>query len=131
MARCEEIRALDRSLIGIRQPVMREASGRFFNAVMRIVTGLPFHDTQCGFKLFLSRAAKDIFSRQLLDGFGFDVEVLALAQALGYRTVEVPVRWNNAPGSKVGLGSGLEAFLDVLRVRWNLARGRYGKLRGR
>lgn len=120
-------RALDRSLIGVRQSAMREASGRFFNAVMRIVTGLPFHDTQCGFKLFQSGAAKDIFSRQLLDGFGFDVEVLALAQALGYRAVEVPVRWNNAPGSKVGLGGGLSAFGDILRVRLNLRQGKYGR----
>jgi dolichyl-phosphate beta-glucosyltransferase len=72
-------------------------------------------------------AAKNIFRRQRLDGFGFDVEVLALARALGYRAVEVPVRWDNAQGSKVGLGGGLAAFLDVLRVRWNLCRGKYDR----
>jgi glycosyltransferase involved in cell wall biosynthesis len=120
-------RALDPSLIGVHQPAIREASGRFFNWTMRLITGLPFRDTQCGFKLLEAAAAKNIFRRQRLDGFGFDVEVLALARALGYRAVEVPVRWDNAQGSKVGLGGGLAAFLDVLRVRWNLCRGKYDR----
>jgi glycosyltransferase involved in cell wall biosynthesis len=121
-------RALDRSLIGVHQPAIREASGRLFNLLMRAITGLPFRDTQCGFKLFEAGAAKDVFRRQALDGFGFDVEVLALARARGYRVVEVPVRWDNAEGTKVGLGGGVEAFFDLLRVRWNLLRGRYGDL---
>jgi glycosyltransferase involved in cell wall biosynthesis len=121
-------RALDRSLIGVHQPALREVSGRVFNLIMRAITGLPFRDTQCGFKLFEAGAAKDLFGRQMLDGFGFDVEVLALARARGYRIVEVPVRWDNAEGTKVGLGGGLDAFADLLRVRWNLLRGRYGDL---
>ena len=73
-------RALDRSLIGVHQPLFREAMGRFFNLVMRVVTGLPFRDTQCGFKLFEAHAAREIFRRQRLDGFGFDVEVLYIAR---------------------------------------------------
>jgi glycosyltransferase involved in cell wall biosynthesis len=120
-------RAVNRSLIGVRQPLMRETSGRVFNLLVRAVTGLPFLDTQCGFKLFEARAARDIFSRQKLDGFGFDVEVLTIARALGYRAAEVPVRWNDAPGSKVTWAGGLTAFADLLRVRWNLLRGKYGK----
>ena len=76
-------RALDRRLIGVRQSAFRDFSGRFFNLVMRLVTGLPFRDTQCGFKLFEARAAREIFSRQRLDGFGFDVEVLYIARLLG------------------------------------------------
>ena len=119
-------RALDRTLVGVHQSALREASGRSFNLVMRTVMGLPFRDTQCGFKLFESGAAKDVFRRQLLDGFGFDVEVLALAQALGYRAVEVAVRWDNVPGTTVSLAGGMGAFLDLLRIRWNLARGKYG-----
>ena len=66
-------RALDRSLIGVPQPFFRDRVGRFFNLAMRLVTGLPFRDTQCGFKLFDAGAAQAIFSRQLLNGFGFDV----------------------------------------------------------
>ena len=119
-------RALDRSLIGVRQPLYREGMGRLFNLAMRLVTGLPFRDTQCGFKLFDAAAARQIFSRQLLDGFGFDVEVLYIAQRLGYRIIEVPVRWNDAAGTKVSLWRGLNAFADPVRVRWNALSGKYG-----
>lgn len=119
-------RALDRALIGVRQPFLREASGRVFNLFMRAATGLPFHDTQCGFKLFRSCAARKIFALQMLDGFGFDVEVLFIARRLGYRVVEVPVRWNDVAGTKVSLARGLNAFLDPLRVRWNQLMRRYG-----
>jgi dolichyl-phosphate beta-glucosyltransferase len=118
-------RALDRSLIGVRQPLFREYVGRFFNLVIRAITGLPYHDTQCGFKLFETAAAREIFKRQRLDGFGFDVEVLFIARRLGYRTVEVPVRWNDAAGTKVGMWRGMAAFLDPLKVRWNSILGRY------
>lgn len=118
-------RALDRSLIGVHQPAFREMVGRFFNLAMRVITGLPFHDTQCGFKLFQSAAAGEIFKRQLLEGFGFDVEVLYIAQRLGYRTLEVPVRWNDVAGTKVSMTRGLAAFLDPIKVRWNGLRGIY------
>jgi dolichyl-phosphate beta-glucosyltransferase len=118
-------RALDRSLIGVRQPLFREYVGRFFNLVIRAITGLPFHDTQCGFKLFETAAAREIFKRQRLDGFGFDVEVLFIARRLGYRVVEVPVRWNDAAGTKVSMWRGMTAFLDPLKVRWNSIRGCY------
>ena len=111
-------RAIDRSLIGVRQPALREFMGRVFNVGTRLITGLAFQDTQCGFKLFDTEAAYDIFARQLLDGFGFDVEVLFLAQKLRYRLAEVPVRWNDVLGTKVRLWSGLNAFLDPVRVRW-------------
>jgi dolichyl-phosphate beta-glucosyltransferase len=119
-------RALDRSLVGIHQPFFREAAGRCFNILMRVITGLPFRDTQCGFKLFESHAAREIFRRQRLDGFGFDVEVLFIARQLGYRSVEVPVHWNDVPGTTVSLARGAAAFLaDPVRVRWNGIRGRY------
>lgn len=118
-------RALDRSLVGVHQPPFRELMGRIFNLVMRLITGLSFHDTQCGFKLFQTRASHAIFSRQLLDGFGFDVEVLFIAKRLGLRTVEVPVRWNDVAGTKVSLLRGIAAFMDPLKVRWNGLTGKY------
>jgi glycosyltransferase involved in cell wall biosynthesis len=118
-------RAMDRSLVGVHQPAFREAMGRIFNLAMRAITGLPYRDTQCGFKLFEAGAAREIFSRQRLDGFGFDVEVLFIARLLGYAAAEVPVRWNNAAGSTVSLGRGVMAFLDPLKVRWNGWMGRY------
>jgi glycosyltransferase involved in cell wall biosynthesis len=110
-------RALDRSLIARHQPGLRETAGRFFNLVMRLVTGLPFRDTQCGFKLFEARAAREIFRRQRLDGFGFDVEALFIARRLGFRVAEVPVRWSDVEGTKVSMLSGLAAFVDLARVR--------------
>lgn len=118
-------RALDRSLIGTHQPLLREYAGRAFNLVVRVSTGLPFWDTQCGFKLFETRAAREIFRRQQLERFGFDVEVLFIARKLGYTAIEVPVRWNDVAGTKVSTLNGLAAFLDPLRVRVNQLKGRY------
>ena len=120
-------RAIDRSLIGVHQSSFREIMGRAFNMVVRIGAGLPFKDTQCGFKLFSESAARDVFTRQLLEGFGFDVEVLYLARRLGYQVAEVPVRWNHCEGTKVRMFSGADAFLDILRVRKNDWTGKYSK----
>jgi dolichyl-phosphate beta-glucosyltransferase len=110
-------RALDRTLVEVHQSAFRELSGRFFNLVMRVVTGLPFRDTQCGFKLFQAEAARQIFPRQKQDGFSFDVEDLVIAQKLGLRAVEVPVRWANVEGTKVRLSQGIRSFLDLVRIR--------------
>jgi dolichyl-phosphate beta-glucosyltransferase len=120
-------RAVDRSLVGVHQPLFREVMGRIFNFTMRAVTGLPFQDTQCGFKLFETKAAREIFGRQQLDGFGFDVEVLFIAKSLGVPVLEVPVRWNDVAGTKVSLMRGVAAYLDPLKVRWYGITGRYKK----
>ena len=119
-------RALDRSLIAVHQSWLRENAGRVFNLLMRLITGLPFHDTQCGFKLFAHRAAQEVFRRQRLERFGFDPEVLYLARKLGFKAVEVPVRWSHAEGTKVSmLRDSLNMFLDLARIRWNHLRGLY------
>lgn len=118
-------RALDRSLIAVHQPAFREYAGRFFNLVMRGVTALPYWDTQCGFKLFTRDAAQQVFRRQKLDGFGFDVEALVIAQLLGIKAVEVPVRWSDVEGTKVSMRHGLNGFADLARVRWNQIKGLY------
>jgi glycosyltransferase involved in cell wall biosynthesis len=118
-------RALDRKLVKVHQPMMREFSGRAFNVVMRAVTGLPFRDTQCGFKLFRQDAAKNIFSRQKEEGFSFDVEDLVIARELGLRSLEVPVEWSNVEGTKVSLSQGMKSFADLVRIRSRAARGEY------
>ena len=119
-------RALDRSLIGVHQSRFRENAGRIFNLFVRLIAGLPFQDTQCGFKLFERRAAREIFRRQRIDRFGFDAEVLYLARKLGFRAVEVPVRWSHSEGTKVSmLRDSLNMFLDLARIRWNDLRGLY------
>jgi len=98
---------------------------RLFNMAVRIGAGLPFHDTQCGFKIFSRQAAQEIFRRQRLDRFGFDVEILYLAKKLGFQIAETPVRWNDVEGTKVGIFNGADAFIDIARVRWNDLLGRY------
>ena len=110
-------RAVDRSLVEVHQPALRELSGRCFNLVMRAVTGLPFRDTQCGFKLYRADAARQVFSRQQQEGFSFDVEDLLIAKKLGVRAVEVPVRWANVEGTKVRLSQGIKSFLDLVKIR--------------
>ncbi|MEZ5400741.1 MAG: glycosyltransferase family 2 protein [Bryobacteraceae bacterium] len=119
-------RALNRKLIGVHQSMFRETAGRFFNLMMRVLIGLPFWDTQCGFKLFKKKAAGDVFSLLRLDRFGFDVEALFLARKLGFKTIEVPVRWNHMEGTKVSMfRDSADMFLDLLRVRWNQIKGLY------
>ncbi|MEO8024883.1 MAG: dolichyl-phosphate beta-glucosyltransferase [Bryobacteraceae bacterium] len=118
-------RALDRSLVGVHQAYFREMSGRIFNLVMRIAVRLPFQDTQCGFKLYHRDAATQIFPRQQLDGFSFDVEDLFLARKLNLKAVEVPVVWNNVEGTKVSLWNGVRSFGDLATIRWNQIRGKY------
>ena len=118
-------RALDRGLVSVHQSAFREWSGRFFNLVMRVALRLPFADTQCGFKMLRRQAAHAVYQRVQIPGFGFDAEALFVARKLGYRVVEVPVRWANAEGTKVTMLNGLRAFSDLALVRWNQVKGLY------
>ena len=111
-------RALDRSLIGQHQPWQREQAGRIFNLLVRLATGLPFWDTQCGFKAFRLDVCRPIFEAARIDGFAFDVELLYLAQRAGLRICEIPVRWNDAEGSKVRfLQDSLRMLREVIALR--------------
>jgi dolichyl-phosphate beta-glucosyltransferase len=94
-------RALDRRLIGNHQPWGREQGGRVFNLVVRATTGLPFWDTQCGFKAFRLDVCRPILEHARIIGFAFDVELLVLARRAGLRIREIPVRWNHHEGSKI------------------------------
>ncbi len=119
-------RALDRSLIGVRQPWTREMSGKFFNLLVRLFTGLPLRDTQCGFKLFRRAATRRAFELQRVDGFGFDPEILFLIRRSGGKIVEVPVRWDDNPATKVHfLRDSSRMFLDLIALRWRQLTGKY------
>jgi dolichyl-phosphate beta-glucosyltransferase len=124
-------RALDRSLVGVHQSALREMSGRAFNVLMRGITGLPFRDTQCGFKLFRADAARAIFPRQRLDGFSFDVEDLVIAKEQGIKVIEVPVVWNNVEGTQVSTLAGLASFWALLGIRWRALIGTYSTPKGK
>lgn len=123
-------RALNRELIGVHQPRMRELGGIVFNFCMKMITGLPFKDTQCGFKAFRRAAAQSVFARQRVDRFGFDPEVLYLARKQGYRLLEVPVVWNHCEGGELQsklnyIRDSINMFADLIRIRANDITGRY------
>ncbi|MDM7922724.1 MAG: glycosyltransferase family 2 protein [Pyrinomonadaceae bacterium] len=121
-------RALDRSLIGTHQPWRREQGGKVFNLVVRVMTGMPFWDTQCGFKAFDLTKFRPLLDAMTIDRFGFDVEFLFVAHRNGLRLMEVPVRWNNDDRSKVNVfRDSLRMFDEVRQIRRNARAGVYEK----
>ncbi len=121
-------RAVEGARIEVRQSLFRESAGRAFNTLVRLLLLPEIRDTQCGFKLFTAAAAQAAFAPLVLDGFSFDVEALYVARRRGLRVVELPVVWRNHAATRVSSLSGARAFLDLLRVRLNGFRGRYGAL---
>lgn len=118
-------RALPGSELEQRQPFHREMMGRAFNLIVRTIALPGIHDTQCGFKMFTAKAAEEIFPRQQMPGFSFDVELLLLARQHGFRIAEVPVRWIDNPDSRVSpVKDSLRVFRDVVRIRWRLMKER-------
>lgn len=106
------------SEILMRQHFLRRRMGQAFNAILRAIAGIRLADTQCGFKAFRREAREAIFPLQKLDGFAFDVEVLLLAERLGFITGDMPVRWRNAEGSKVRIiRDSWRMLLDAIQVR--------------
>ncbi|MGB6743661.1 MAG: dolichyl-phosphate beta-glucosyltransferase [Terracidiphilus sp.] len=121
-------RWLERTRQTIRQPLYRQFFGRCFNGVTRAVMGLPFADTQCGFKAFTRAAAQTVFQLQTIDRWGFDPEILFIALKRGYRVDEVPVSWAHDERSRMSyLKDGMRMLEDIAIVRWNALLGRYGK----
>jgi dolichyl-phosphate beta-glucosyltransferase len=115
-------RALAQSEIRKRQPLYRESGGRFFNLLVRLIVLPDFHDTQCGFKLFRREPLLPVLQGQQINGFAFDVELIALAQALGLKVTEIPVVWINSPTSRVRWRAALRAFADLVLIRKRLRR---------
>jgi dolichyl-phosphate beta-glucosyltransferase len=119
-------RALDRRLIGVHQSWRREQGGRVFNLVVRIATGMPFWDTQCGFKAFRMSVCRPLIEAATVDRFGFDVELLYLAFRAGLNLKEIPVRWDHNEGSKVTLFSdSFKMVNEVNLIRQQARRGVY------
>jgi dolichyl-phosphate beta-glucosyltransferase len=119
-------RAVAGARIEVHQPAYREAMGRAFNVLVQALLLPGLADTQCGFKLFTAAAAEAAFGACRLDGFSFDVEALYVARRRGLRIAEVPVVWRNDAATRVGLGGGGAAFLDLFRIRLSALRGDYG-----
>lgn len=113
-------RGLDESRVEVRQPLYRRLGSQAFGVCMHLLLGLwEVRDTQCGFKFFRGPVARDLFARQRIDGYMFDVEVLLLAARSGYRIKEVGVRWRDDGDSRLDLVAGnWRNLLDILRVRF-------------
>jgi glycosyltransferase involved in cell wall biosynthesis len=119
-------RWLEAALQTERQPWHRQLYGRLFNLALQMVLGLKYRDTQCGFKAFTRAAAHTVFSRQRVERWGFDPELLFLANKFKLCTAEVAVEWAHDHRSKISpVRDGLKMGLEMLAVRWNDLRGRY------
>ncbi len=119
-------RALDRSLIGTHQPWRREQGGKVFNLIVRTLTGLPFWDTQCGFKAFNMNKFRPLLPKMRIERFGFDVEFLFVANLKGLRLKEIPVRWDHDERTKVNVfRDSRRMFNEVREIRRNARKGLY------
>lgn len=110
-------RAVFGSVITKRQPVIRVCIGKIGNLFIRAVTGLPYRDTQCGFKLFKATSGKALFKEQHFPRWSFDIEVLYRAKLSGYRVLEAPVTWRSIPGTKVKMMDPVRVLFDTFRIR--------------
>jgi glycosyltransferase involved in cell wall biosynthesis len=122
-------RGLTASAVEVPQPFWRQTMGRTFNRIVRLMTGLPFKDTQCGFKVMRRDAALPLFRAARVERFAYDVEILYLARKAGLRVEEIAVHWRDAPGSKVHpVVDSMAMLKDVTRILWRDRRGRYGRI---
>jgi glycosyltransferase involved in cell wall biosynthesis len=118
-------RAIKGAHIAVPQPLYRQIPGKMGNLFIQLMVLPGIWDTQCGFKAFTEEAARKVFSMSRISGWGFDVEVLALAKRCGYRIAEVPVRWINDENSHVGASAYLKVLLETITIRWWLWTGKY------
>ncbi len=107
------------------EPIWRRVLGKLGNLFIQIIAVPGVYDTQRGFKLVTAKAAQQIFPKLTITGWGFDIEMLALARKYGYKIKELPVDWKNDPNSKVGLKAYIQVLIETMKVRWNLMIGRY------
>ena len=111
-----------------RQSLLRQFYGRIFNLALRILLGLKFKDTQCGFKAFTRNSARTLFPKQTIERWGFDAELLYIAHRCGLNVKEVAVVWSHSEGTRISpLRDGLRMFTEVLAIRWNALTGKYSR----
>src|SRR5207237_5302609 len=119
-------RWLNSALQTERQPLLRQLYGRLFNLLLRVVLGLNYRDTQCGFKAFNRAAAQAIFPLQRIERWGFDPEILFIAGMRGLRVTEVAVAWAHDHGSKMNpIRDGIRMLHELVPIRSNSIRARY------
>jgi dolichyl-phosphate beta-glucosyltransferase len=125
-------RSLPESNVVVHQPAYREMMGRMFNFLVQVLIVRGIIDTQCGFKLMKAEAGREIAGCLRINRFSFDVEMVLVAKRLGYRCVDVPVKWINSPGSRVdAVKDSVNMLLDLFRIKLYDIAGRYRKRTGR
>ena len=108
------------------QPLLRRLIGKAGNLVIQTVGGLfGIQDTQCGFKCFTKEVVENVFPKTVINRWGFDVEVLAIAKKLGYKIKEIPVIWKNDLRSTVNLSGIIKTLFEVFQIRWNFITKKY------
>jgi glycosyltransferase involved in cell wall biosynthesis len=111
-----------------RQSILRQIAGRVYNLLLRAILGLNYKDTQCGLKAFTREAAEKVFTRQKIERWGFDPELLFIAKKFRMKMVEVPVEWAHDDRSKINpVVDGFKMGMEMLKNRWNGITGRYDK----
>ena len=119
-------RRIQGAKIVVHQPMLRELMGRGYTAITRLVTGVKLTDFTCGFKGFRKKAAKDIFSKTLINRWAYDSEILFLAKKFRYKLTEIPVEWRNREDTRVVLRNVvLESLKDLIAIRVNDLSGKY------
>ena len=125
-------RSLPDSNVVLHQPAYREMMGRMFNLMVQVLVLRGIIDTQCGFKLMRAEVGRDIAAYQRIDRFSFDVEMILVARRLGYRDIDVPVKWINSRGSRVhAVKDSFNMLLDLFRIKLYDIAGRYRRRDGR
>ncbi|MFA5367885.1 MAG: dolichyl-phosphate beta-glucosyltransferase [Dehalococcoidia bacterium] len=112
-------RRMSKSIITVKQPIIRRFSSRIFNIIVRALFSLNFKDTQCGVKVFRKEVIKDILNSLSATGFEFDVELLWKLKSKGYRVVEFPVVWKHVEGSTFRLTNAPGMLLSLLKIRFS------------
>ena len=115
-------RGVDGSVLDVPQSWIKRSFGNLGNLFVRGLLLRGVKDTQCGFKLFKEDVVETLFTKQRIDGWSFDIELLAMSKKLGYSVKEMPVRWVDGPKSRVGPWSYMQVFIDILKIRWWLWR---------
>ena len=114
------------SIINPDQSLLRRLIGKAGNLVIQTVGGLfGIQDTQCGFKCFTKEVVENVFPKTMINRWGFDVEVLAIAKKLGYKIKEIPVIWKNDLRSTVNLSGIIKTLFEVFQIRWNFITKKY------
>ena len=110
------------------EPAYRHLMGRLFNRGVQLLVLPGIEDSQCGFKMFTASAVESIFPHVTVDGWAFDVEVLAVARARGLRIAEVPIEWHYRAESRLSMmRDGWQMLKELIRIRLRAASGRYGR----